>query len=150
MPKSILMMCSLAFLVAGCGGQNAPRTPDEWDQDNLTQVGELYRHYQFTKKKPPQSFADLNAVRTLAGNGYESIRTGNVVLLYGATLPDTGEEPGEAGSDQVLAYRKEVPESGGYVLMLNRSVKKMTAEEFKAAPRPPGSKLGSNPPVKKK
>jgi hypothetical protein len=133
MPKSILTVCALALLTAGCGGQGERRTTDQVDQDNLTQVGELYRHYQFTKKKPPQKFADLNAVRTLAGNGYEAVRTGTIVLRYGATLPDTNEEPVQGESDEVLAYQKQVPESGGKVLMLNRTVKTMTADEFKAA-----------------
>ena len=34
---------------------------------------------------------------------------------------------------EVLAYEKQVPDSGGNVLMLDRSVKKMTADEFKSA-----------------
>jgi hypothetical protein len=150
MPKSILTVWCLAILASGCGGSNEPRTPDQVDQDNLSQVGELYRHYQFTKKKPPQKFADLNTVRTLGGNGYEAIRTGNIVLLYGATLPDTAEEPGETGSDQVLAHQKDVPSNGGYVLMLNRTVKKMTAEEFQTAPKPAGATAGNRAPSQKK
>jgi hypothetical protein len=133
MSRPILMACCLALLAAGCGGSNSPRTPDQVTEDNLAQVGELYRNYQFTKKKPPEKFADLNTVRTTGMNGYEAVRTGKVILRYGATLPDLAEEPGPAGADEVLAYEKAVPESGGSVLMLNRSVQKMTAEEFKAA-----------------
>lgn len=53
----------------------------------------------------------------------------------GATLPDTKEEPGQSTAPEILAYGKEVPESGGYVLLLDRTVKKMTAEEFRAAPK---------------
>ena len=95
------------------------------------QVGELYRHYQFTKKKPPQKLNDLSAVRSLGGDGFEAVRNGSIVLRYNATLPDTDEDPGHAESNEVLAYEKQVPESGGYVLMLNRTVKQMTADEFK-------------------
>jgi hypothetical protein len=56
-----------------------------------------------------------------------------VVLLYGALLADTKEEPGDGSSSEVLAYQKDVPQSGGKVLMLDRTVKSMTAEEFKSA-----------------
>jgi hypothetical protein len=150
MPKLLLCACCLALLAAGCGGSNAPRTVDQVGQDNLTEVGELYRHYQFTKKKSPQKLTDLNTLRSMGGNGYEALRTGSIVLLYNATLPDTDEGPSHAESNEVLAYQKEVPENGGYVLMLNRVVKKMTADEFKAAPRPAGAKDGSlEPPGKK-
>ena len=82
--------------------------------------------------------------------GYEALRNGNIVLRYNAKLPDTDEDPGHAESNEVLAYEKEVPESGGYVLLLNRVVKKMTADEFKAAPMPAGSKEGSPEPAAKK
>jgi hypothetical protein len=145
MPKSIMTVCALALLAAGCSEQSERRTPDQVDQDNLTQVGELYRHYQATKNKPAQKFADLIAVRNMGANGYEAVRAGTIVLRYGATLPDTGEEPGQAESDEVLAYQQQVPESGGKVLMLNRTVKTMTAGEFKAA-----KMAGKEEPVSKK
>ena len=150
MPKSFLSACCLALLVAGCSGPNQPRTVDRVDQDNLIEVGELYRHYQFTKKKPPQQLSDFNTLRSMGANGYEALRTGSVVLRYNATLPDTDEETGQTDSNEVLAYEKQVPENGGYVLLLNRSIKKMTADEFKAAPRPAGSKEVSPEPAVKK
>jgi hypothetical protein len=133
MPKSILTVCCLALLAAGCGPSNRPPTPEEGDEHTLAQVGELYRHYQFTKKKSPQKLDDLDAVRSMGANGFEAVRTGKIILRYGATLPDTGEEPGQSPSDEVLAYQSQVPESGGKVLMLNRTIRTMTAEEFKAA-----------------
>ncbi len=138
MKKSFVVCWALALAAAGCDGASGARTSDQVSQDNIAEVGELYRHYQFMKKKPPQKLADFNTVRQLAGNGFDAISSGKVVVLFGATLPDTGEEASDAGADEVLAYQKDVPENGGYVLMLNRSVKKMSADEFKAAPRPAG------------
>ncbi len=150
MPKSLLSAICLAVLAAGCSGPNGPRTVDQVGHDNLIEVGELCRHYQFTKQKPPQRLSDLNTLKTMGANGFEALRAGNIVLCYNATLPDTNEDPGQTESNEVLAYQKQVPENGGYVLMLNRTIKQMTADEFKAAPRPAGSKEGSPEPAGKK
>ncbi|HEV3167238.1 MAG TPA: hypothetical protein VGZ22_24730 [Isosphaeraceae bacterium] len=138
----ILTVCCLALFVTGCGVSNRPPTKEEEDDGVIAQVGELYRNYQLTKNKPPDKLADLTAVRSMAGNGFEAVSSGKVVLRYGATLPDTKEEPGRSSSEEVLAYQKQVPESGGKVLLLNRTVKAMTADEFKAA-----TKAGKEPPA---
>ena len=133
MTKFTSGLCCLLLFATGCGPSNKPLTPDEEGENTLVQVGEMYRSYQISAKKPPRKFSDLVSVRAVSGNGYEAVRTGGVVLRYEATLPDTKEEPGDAVSDAVLAYQKQVPESGGKVLMLDRRVKTMTADEFKAA-----------------
>ncbi len=62
-----------------------------------------------------------------------AIKKKDVVVQWGATLPDLGEEPGKVTSHEVLAYEKKVPDSGGLVLMLDRTIKEMSREEFKAA-----------------
>jgi hypothetical protein len=133
MSKTILAACCLAGLTAGCGGPaNGPLTKDAGEEFVLTQVGELCRMYQHAKKKPPAKFTDLNSVNAMAANGYEALKSGKVVLLYEAPLPDVKEEPGQGPDDEVLAYMADVPQSGGKVLMLNRTVKTMTADEFKS------------------
>ena len=43
---------------------------------------------------------------------------------------------GETGKNEaVVAYEKDAPTNGGYVLLSAGSVKKMTASEFAAAPK---------------
>jgi len=64
---------------------------------------------------------------------FGAIRSGQVVVRWQATLPDTEAEPTSPESDEVLAYWKAVPQEGGPVLMLDRRLRRMTAEEFKAA-----------------
>ena len=128
----------LLILGSGCGG-STPSDPKEADESfALNQIAEAYRVYSIAKKKPPANVKDLAAVEAIAGNGLEGARKGDVVIQWGARLPDTDEEPGHSDSAEVLAYGKEVPEKGGYVLLLNRVVKKMTADEFKAAPKAGG------------
>jgi hypothetical protein len=104
------------------------------EQISLGDVGELYRVYSASKKKPPEKFADFQGMDAMSPTGYNALSKGEVVLRYGASLPDAELEGfAKSGSDEVLAYQKQVPTSGGKVLMLDRSIKEMTAEEFKSA-----------------
>jgi hypothetical protein len=151
MPRTFLAACCLALLSAGCGGgSNPPRTPENVARDNLTQVGELCRNYQFARKKPPLKLSDLSTSRSMAGNGYHALETGDIILLYNAMLPDLDEDPGHADTSEILAYGKDVPTGGGPVLLLNRTIKSMTPEEFKAAPRPAGAHEAAPEAAKKK
>lgn len=133
-----LMAALLGLAAIGCGPSNRPPTADEAADGLLLQVGDMYRMYQISHKRPPSKVADFDSARAVAGNAYEALKSGQIVVLYGATMVDLKEEPGPASSDVVLAYEKAVPESGGKVLLLDRHVKTMTAEEFKAAPKPSG------------
>ncbi len=119
---------------AGCGGSsNTPLTPEKLNDVKLREVGELYRVYQINSKKPPKSLKDLAPYANATLTAYETLRKGDVVVRYGATLPDTEEEPKSTGATEVLAYLKDVPSQGGPVMMLDRSTKSMTPEEFKSA-----------------
>jgi hypothetical protein len=132
---------ALTLCTAGCGSDAPkPAAPDAQQRIALNDVGELYRIYQLRTKKPPRSPKDLEASEMGGPNGMAAIRNSDVIVQWGATLPDLGEEPGAGSSKEVLAYEKKVPEQGGLVLMLDRTVKTMTPEEFKAAPKPAGSK----------
>lgn len=127
------------LLCAGCGRRdNTPPTADVMRERNLMEVGELLRVYQAEKSKPPTSLAELQvlpAVEMIASMGLEMLKNGEIVTRWEAKLPDTGEEPGTTPDQEVLAYYREVPEQGGLVLLLNRNVQTMTAEEFQAAPK---------------
>jgi hypothetical protein len=132
--RGALFIGLLAGAAAGCGGGNSPADNAEAVENNaLSEVGEAYRAFTIAKQRPPKSLDDLGSLQALAGNGVAAVRTGDVVVRWGATLPDTGEEPGQVPSPEVLAYGKQVPGQGGYVLLLDRTVKKMAPEEFKAA-----------------
>jgi len=126
------LVCGLAL--NGCGGpSNQPVTQEDMKQTALSEGGELLRGYQFEKKKPPATVADLSPMESMSPTGLNAIKSGAVVVRLGAELPDVNEGPPSGSSDEVLAYEKEVPTSGGQVLMLNRTIKTMTAEEFKSA-----------------
>jgi hypothetical protein len=104
------------------------------DDVKLREVGELYRLHQIMARKAPKSLKDFNAIGDAdAPTAYGAIRSGQVVVRWDVTLPDTEPEPTSPPSDEVLAYLKAVPEQGGPVLMVDRRVRNMTPEEFKGA-----------------
>jgi hypothetical protein len=118
----------------GMGMQQGPVAANAMQETKLREVGALYRLHQVMLKKAPQSLKDFNRLGDASSRGaYGAIRSGEVVVRWQATLPDTDVEPSSTTSDEVLAYWKTVPDEGGPVLMLDRSVRKMTTEEFKAA-----------------
>jgi hypothetical protein len=135
MRREMVRLCSVALLLAaGCGDSgNRPMTKDDVVDLTLSDVGEVYRMYTVDKKKPPAKTADITPLERVNPTGVHAIESGDVVVRFGAALPDTGEMPGQGPDDEVLAYMKDVPESGGKVLMLNRTVRTMTPEEFKSA-----------------
>ena len=139
------VVLSIALVVVGCS-QQGPLTVVQLDDIKLREVGELYRQYQIMAKKAPRSLKDFNAIGDAdSPTAYGAIRSGDVVVRWDVTLPDTDPEPTSPPSDEVLAYLKSVPESGGNVLMVDRRVRRMTPEEFKAAKLAGTAKYG--PPI---
>ena len=125
---------TLALLAAGCGRPSGrPLTPDDEATIELNDVAEMYRVFTADKHKPPEKLADFQAMEPMSPMGVRAVETGSVVVRYGAVLPDTEDEPGGGPGDEVLAYQKQVPGEGGKVLMLNRTVRAMTPEGFRAA-----------------
>jgi hypothetical protein len=133
-----LLVVPLASLAApGCGGGPATvaNSPALYDAGALEEVGELYRSSGNFKKKPPTSIKDLARGRDAFMIGYNAIERGEVIVYWGVTV--TSGDEGSA-TDEVLAYKADVPTEGGPVLLKNCTIKIMTADQFKAAPKPSG------------
>jgi hypothetical protein len=130
----------LALIVTAVTGCNeappsvATNVDESQAELKLMDVGELYRQYTFDKKKSPASVSDLAYLDAIAPMGLMALRSGEVVARSGVVIQSVEEGPATKDpADEVLAYAKEVPTSGGLVLMHNRTVRRMTADEFKAA-----------------
>jgi hypothetical protein len=64
----------------------------------------------------------------------EQLKSGELVVQRGAPISPQGE-----ATSAVLAYPRTAPEQGGLVLLQDGwTIKKMTADEFKAAPKAAG------------
>ena len=125
----------LIGLIVGCGGGGSSDSAIPDDTTYLRSLGEDYLMYSISRKQPPGKLDDMKVMQTMVSPAIAEVRNGNYVVEWGASLPDLKEEPGQSTAPEILAYGKDVPEKGGYVLHLDRTISKMTAEEFKVAPK---------------
>jgi hypothetical protein len=115
-------------LLAGCSSKRPSTGQAAGDYGVLQEVNDML--HAASSKRPPAKLADLNRYKGMFSVGYEAVKSGEIVVLWGT--PVQGE--GNAGKDAaVLAYQKQVPTEGGYVLMSAGSIKKMTPDQFNAA-----------------
>ncbi|SIN84024.1 hypothetical protein SAMN05444166_1211 [Singulisphaera sp. GP187] len=123
-------------LVAGCSSEPAgvPVTQANQAEVALSDVGQMFRQYTFNHHKPPTKVVDFAPLEAVNPIGLKALQDGDVIARSGVVIQDVDEGPATKDSpDEVIAYAKEVPTSGGPVLMHNRTIRQMTAEEFKAA-----------------
>lgn len=140
------------FALGGCDGSSevASTTAATSENGPLAQVGSLYRDFWELKKKAPAGVKDFATSADVMPEGVNAVKNGDVVVIWGVKLEDLSPEGTGDSADEVLAYQKEVPDSGGYVLMKNRRIKHMTADEFKAAPKAAGTVEDASKAGKKK
>ena len=119
----------LTAALAGCGGNGRHAADDSPPVVTaLREVGELLRG-----PKPPAKPADLDRGKQMYPRGVRAVTAGEVVVLWGGGLAGEGEAA--AGGGSVVAYEKDAPTAGGYVLLTSGEVKKLSAAEFSAAPK---------------
>ncbi|HJZ54845.1 MAG TPA: hypothetical protein VKE74_07790 [Gemmataceae bacterium] len=114
-------------LVVGCAPSNPGGKVADPGKVALEDLGQMLKSLAEQGKRPPTKLAELEPVEPMIPNAGPAIRTGDIVYLWGATYA--------AGSDKVVAHEKKAPTEGGYVLLQNGSVKTMTADEFRSAPK---------------
>lgn len=119
-------------LLAGCQGAKSSNSGDPQDafrRGAFSEVGELLTIYSQENSKPPTKVEDLKKYQVGWPGGYNEIRSGEIIIVWSALV-------NASATDKVLAYQKATPESGGLVLMQDgATVRSMTADEFKAAPK---------------
>ena len=125
----------LPMVAWGCGPGSQTITENPAEGAALSDIGEAYRTFTIINKRPPAQLNDFTPLEMACPSGVRAMKKGEVVVRWGATLPDIGEEPGKVPAPEILAMSRTSPNKGGYVLLLDRTIKKMTADEFKAAPK---------------
>jgi hypothetical protein len=122
-----VLVAVVAGLAGGCGCSNSAKVGSDDGRAALTELGQMLKDLASEGRKPPARAADLEAVEPMIPVAGPSIRSGELVYVWGAGYA--------AGGNQVVAYEKKVATEGGYVLLQDGTVKQMTADEFKGAPK---------------
>ena len=129
-----LLFAFLVFTLAACGksGVNDTGKPEEnLQQYELHEIASLYKLYQEDKGRPPAKLADLEAYEAGYSNAFDALRRGRCLTVWGVNMNAPN------ASETLLAYQKQAPTQGGYVVMADETIKKLTSEEFKALRKPP-------------
>ena len=131
MRTAVWLFVALAgSLAAGCSTPGSePRATEPGPADDLLEVAGLLRDYTAEFRKGPARLADVAKHEPLYTRGYQAVKSGAIVVVWG--VPMVGEGAGTA----VIAYEKKPETEGRNVLLQDGTIKRMTAEEFKAAPR---------------
>jgi hypothetical protein len=122
-------LLAVLTLAPGCS-REAPAAADP----RVLRLQQLFHMAQIRKKgnQPrPTRLADFKPMEQAYPLAFGALQRGECVLDWRAYA-----DPSAPRATTVLAYEKGVPREGGYVLLLDGTVKNMTAEEFKARPAP--------------
>ena len=112
----------LALLVTACGGPTVVTPPPPDLTDGLKELAEVYKYRADMKQPAPGRLEDLTEHQAALGNAWRLIQDGAIVVVWKSGY--------SSNSGEVLAYEKQVPTSGGKVLLRNGSVKQIGADEF--------------------
>jgi hypothetical protein len=129
-----VLIALLPCLGAGCSGPGGGGGSDQTAQEAvLHEVADMLRGATHPDGRGPAKLADLKGSQSLYPHGYQAIKSGEVVVLWGGGVKGEGEAAKSGG--EVVAYEKDAPTNGGYVLLTSGEVKKMSASEFQSAPK---------------
>jgi len=133
MSRISAFFCIVFFstFIGGCGGGSggtngsaAGGTPT--GKEGLLNLQQLLKSLAADMKPAPAKIADVEKVEPIYPGAYIALVQGNVVYSWGKSISSSA-------SDTILAHEKKVPESGGFVLMQDGTVKEMSAAEFGSA-----------------
>jgi hypothetical protein len=103
-----------------------PGTPDA-SGENRSHAGLSGRRRPCEDRPACAQTAEIVRYENVGPTGYNMVQKGEIVVVWGAN-------PREGASDRILAYEKQTPQSGGFVLMQDgMTVKELTSVEFQAA-----------------
>src|SRR5262245_34863671 len=122
-----LMILAALPPLLGCAGSK-PTLPTS--KDKVEEVRDMLKTVQADKARPPSKTADLAAVDAYLPTAGTDLRSGELVYVWAAGLSN---DP--ISSSKGVAYEKKVASEGGWVLMQDGTVKPMTADEFRSAPK---------------
>lgn len=126
--KRAALLAVACLFAWGCGGGSTPTGPvGPSAEEALNDLGSLLKTIDGEKKRPPANPAMLDQYEPIAMSAARGITSKDVVYVWGAGY--------KADGTRVVAHEKDAEAKGGLVLLENGTVKTMTADELKAAPK---------------
>ena len=119
----------LMFVVSAVGCSKTPEAAGP-EVSILRDVDGMIRMANGKKITKPQ---ELTQFENSFPVGTKSVKSGDIIVLWGVKMAN---EDGSGATGELVAYEKKVPSEGGYVLLQDGNVKKLTPAEFEAAPKP--------------
>jgi predicted Zn finger-like uncharacterized protein len=107
------------------GGERDPRL-----ENDLRQIGIAYHNYCDTFRKGPAKAEDLLPFMEKKDVRLLNLLKNDLVFIYHVNIPDMID----GTSNTILAYQKDAPTRGGYVLFGDADVRRLSAEEFRTKP----------------
>jgi hypothetical protein len=140
-PRLAALVPALALSLAlapgcGSGNPNPANSPELYSNTVLFEIGDMINTHCIQHKKAPQGLRDLAVFEDSFPTGLGAARRGDVVIFWGVETIDPAA--GGPEGEEVLAYLKETPETGGGVVTRALQIKSLTPDQFKAAPKAPG------------
>ncbi len=130
--RSVLLFLVLSLLsMTGCGGAKIEVDPEKnatgfSGREALLDLKEMLDTIASQKKPFPKGPADLAAWGPVFPAAEMNLNTKQIVYVWGSKIDS-------ANPNDIIGYEKDAPEKGGFVLMQDGNVKKLTVDEFKAA-----------------
>jgi hypothetical protein len=113
------------------GGATSAGLPRQTKMNDLKELGVAFHSHVSTNNRGPAKLEDLAPFYNNDAKMTERLKEG-IYVFYWNVNPTSLTQ---GTSNTVLAYEADAPSKGGAVLMADGSVKRMTAEEFQAAPK---------------
>jgi hypothetical protein len=126
--KSMTLVAGLLVLT-GCSSRGPGRVEDLRDSPpSINDLADLLKG----AGNPPSQLSDLEKGRRMHPAAYDAVKKGDIVVIWG-TAPKGEGDVAKGDAQEIIAYEKDVPAAGGWVLLSGGTVKKLTAAEFAAA-----------------
>jgi hypothetical protein len=129
MKSRFLALLALIGLLAsfGCGDSSSSGSTLPSEEAALRDLGNMLKSISEEKKKTPMKAADLDVYEPIFMSACRGITANKIVYIWGSGYA--------ADKKEIVAHETTTESAGGYVLLQDGTVKKMTADEFKSAPK---------------
>lgn len=127
--RGITWVCVTGLVIGvliGCGGGSGNANKEQI-QLALEDFSQFLKNLPTDDAKPPKNMEEFIPREPMAPMAAEGLSNGELVYLWGEDLRDGGES--------IIAFQKDAETNGGWVLLQNGNVLRMTPEKFKITPK---------------